>query len=762
MKGKFRVLNTCKKTYILVPEYQAVYLESLLDTTYKGLDNSITKEIKRMTANKTVVDIEVKKWASKIGQIYNGVEDEGGNVIYTTADAINGELRKRRKKTADEFVKNVMGDVFGKVTYDKSGSVATNARGKNRRRNNKKDTHLKINLNPNLKRNDDENEDENDDEIPDIEFTSPAPAPEPVPAPVPLQLEDDGSMQLTPMSLDDDGDDDSDDEMVSNKPINRDAIADQMFDSATSTEVLEGTSSAFANFVNAIEAPPTVQDYKRKSKFQVIIDWGKFYGSILFYIAMLGVCETIYEIERKATTTINIGKPIEYVDIFSYNYFPDVSRYYDDAKNFVEWRGGVMDNEKRLNEYLDDVNERLEIERVAKQIWYSDGEEFIETIAKSQTPTEKLKSVAERLWASGDEDYVFDEMKKLDTEQKKAVALTNTTFDEMMLRFLNPNNKLYIETDNPMETYKNSVVLMLNNQYSDYTNFIKDSGKYSGKYNLDTRQTDNSGNRPVLLNWARLTRVYDNNVFSLLGDFTNIIRMINKYSNMGISKYMKLMKTPFAVKILGEFYDNNNLEETKEFRREMYKSFGMFVIFLTPTFTTLVNGGYQFLKLVNLKSQRKKFAKNMGENLRKTFMRTCDLLVMGNMVVTSYSALALLKSVDDDNIVNNFGVALGRSDLTTYYAISSAQLLFSTMLREMTTPWHSGMYVFSDSLLSLGILFALTIKDEPNESVIDYGMVLQTSVPFLVTSSAVARMFTSIIRFGRLTMRGYRGTYIQN
>lgn len=116
---RFRLLNTTGLSYTLVPEYQAMYLEELGETTYKHSHES-QKLIKKMTKNKEITELTEAEWVSKMGHVYFPKDHHHTqSLVGVTAAAI-------RKRKATEFVNDVLGDVFGKVTYDVSTGEDTN------------------------------------------------------------------------------------------------------------------------------------------------------------------------------------------------------------------------------------------------------------------------------------------------------------------------------------------------------------------------------------------------------------------------------------------------------------------------------------------------------------------------------------------------------------------------------------------------------------------------------------------------------------
>jgi hypothetical protein len=735
MKGKFRILNTTGNTYILVPESQALYLESLLYTTYKGCNNVITHEIKRMTSNKTVAEVDMGKWSSKMGQIFTHVAEDDSDLIQTTARALNGEKPDltERKKAADEFVKDVVGDIFGKVTYDKSGPVETSVKP---RKINKPAVNRSMFSNDDSsseesESDDDEVEEINKDEpilamVPRARTPSPPPAPLAPPAPAP-------PVPPRPTKL----------PKLNRKEIAKVAIKEN----GKLNDAMQGGGEAFAMFVAAIEETGTVEEEFSTNKYKVIVDWGRFFSMVILYIGMLGVVQTLYKL------SIGEKDPMDIVDILSYDYFPDIGTYKTEVGEFVKWRYEISESEESLKNDIRNYKEKLEMELVIKELWYSDSSEFMETIAVSQTAVEPLKDLAKRLWSSSDEDFVFDSISSLPKDSQNAIALNGAGYEEVKTLLTHMESMDF--GDSPMQSIKETTVATLNAQYSTFTNYLSDTGKYSNKYYLDTKRT-NKGKKPVMLNWAKLYRYYENSSFSIISDFRSILSTVYKYANLGAAKWTRLVNSPLA-KFFGDISDVISFQESQEFRRELYKGFLVMALLFTPAMTEVVTGSYGLLKLYKLKSARMAFYKDLKWNLLDGTMKMCDVFLLTNVLITSYSSLALLNIVDKEGEVHNHNVALGDGDLTTYYSCALTQLYFSNLLRKRILPFENKVSDLKEVVATATALYVLTIELDPNVAATNLLGQLKMYTPFALMGMSAINVFFKLVVLANNFRVGYYG-----
>ena len=709
MKGNFRILKTKDKVYVLVPESQAIYLETLLCTTYKGLDNSITRKINDMTSNKSVASIEMEKWSSRMGQVFEHSDDDDSGLIQTAANAIN-EVPERKKK-ADDFVKDVMGEVFGKVTYDKSGPTKTGARPDRRRR-----------------RFDEDSSDEEEESI-----AEPLPVVSPPPT-VDLRKPNIGGALV---------------------PVGRDEV-DRVLDNAQPALVLEGVNRGVANIIDAMEGRGDIRDQMRnKSKFRIFIDTGIQWSAILLFLGMLGVVETFYEVDRQSDvkSTWLLNNPNEMLNIWSDKYFPDYGDYWEEGVKFYNWNYNLGRERNKIKGELEEYYDSLELERVAKEIWYSDSDKFVESVSKSVTATESLSEFSKRMWASDDKDFVYEQWKKLDDKQKHAVGLSGVSMESLLYRFefMEENTKYLKEspTKKPMDVLQNSIIYVLNDQYKDFTNYLNDDGKYSVGYRLDT-QSEDVGVRPIMLNWAKLTRVYENSAYNLFTDFFNVMTIAVDYTGMGVSKYAKFFNNDFLSMITG-VYDEHIYSNTREFRREMYKALGIMIVFLTPTISEFVGAGKNIYKFFKLKSERAKIFKNVGYNLKSSVLKVSDMFLMSGMVATAYSTLALLKAADNEGLVSNFQSVMGEARTTSYYMANLGQLFASYLIRRYTSTDKAVSTAEAARIGSMMVfLMSLTEEKEPSTLIEKMANEGQLVVPFMAMAGGI---FNGLFVLGSFTRR---------
>ena len=719
MKGKFRILKTRDKVYVLVPETQAMYLESLLCTTYKGLDNSITRKIKDMTSNKNVADIEMDKWSSRMGQVIYHDDHDDSELIQTAADVIN-EVPERKKK-ADEFVKDVMGEVFGKVTYDKSGTVQTSARNKNaRKRKQFVPQAAPVEQPP----------------------APPVPPPEPeirrlpprsrTPSPPPVEQP---PVPPQPPSQ----------ELVVRKDLNVEYVPvgnneiDAALSTAKSKYEFEGASKVAADIVGSLEGSETIKDQITKSKYRIFIDTGIQWGAIILFLGMLGVVETWYEAMRQSDVR-TLQSPSELTEIWSENYFPDYGNYWTEARKFYDWNNETMKERAELER---DMNERylmMDTERVAKEIWYSDSERFMDSISKSVSPTIPLSEFAKNMWSQTEYSDFDKEFLKLNKEQKITVGVSSMSVESVLHRLehfehvthdvVNENHR-----PSPLEIYQNTMIMKLNNKYKNFSNYIRDQGKYSRGYRLDT-ETEKFGNKPVLLNWAKLTRVYENSAWNLFTDFYNVLSIAVDYTGMGVSRYASYTNNHF-IKLLTGIYDEHVYRTTREFRREMYKALGIFIVFLTPTISEFVGAGKNMYKLL-FRSHRTELYKNVGYNLKMGITKVSDLFLMSGMVATAYSTLALLRAAHDEGIVNNYQTVLGEARLSSYYMANLMQLSVSYAIRRFTsTDPTAEASVTEAARMGTTFIFLMSLanEDEPSELIGRMAREGQLIIPFVTIAA---------------------------